>query len=1522
MRLRRALTGQQGLSRRSGTTRIIPAIVIGLSLVAGTVTPVAAAVEPVGMALDSAWEVEQPTEGKLAVNADGSVTITTEPGTINDSSGMNNTLYYPLPNQTDYVFTVKVSGSFTANFQGANLMVASGKDRENAVGVVRRYHDFLGGRYGSNLLMGVMQNGGSPNEYYEGAGSIGDEFYLRLQKQNGRISGSYASDYSINAGDWNQIVDSTGAQTYETVDKGAALVDPENIYLALAASNGGGSTPTDITFSDLRVDGQPVPLGVDTAALDSVALSGADKMAVGESGSQTLSLTGSDFDDNPITDFDAVVYSSSDEDVATVSGGGVVTGLRDGIVTITAQATKGDVTRTATLQIQVGEIGVEDSWQIASPDGGTSMTVEMITGGTLQYSATKDDVTNIETSPLGLVTDLGDFSRGLELKAASAVTETNETYDVLSGKSDQYTNHYREQTLTFVKQAGDDVEFDVVIRAYDDATAYRYAVRSDGQGTAIKITDEVSGLTLPASADVHWMDYSSATWNYEGFYETTTTEGLPVGSTPSMPFLYGKDDVWTLVTEADLNGSYTGSMLTVTDTGELDVSFSKTQGTRAVVTTTPFSSPWRTAITGTPSDIVENTIVENLSTPADYETYDYDSWVKPGLSSWSWVANWGSGISDQSLASTHLRWIEFGEEIGWDYYILDEGWALGGRGNVQGVRDWFPEVKAFAEEKDVDLWAWVHVADIDTQAERDKHFSEWKAQGIVGIKPDFFDGEDQRVMQLYDDLYRDAAKYQLMVLAHGANKPTGEVRTYPNVLSREAIRGQESGGITAEQYTTIPFIRAAIGPVEVTEELRSKDASKTTMGFQVALTALFESGIHSMGSAPDVYRNVPEAMSYYRDYPSKWDETDLLDGEVGEQLSMARRAGNNWYISGISVDPRTMSVPMTSLDPGEQYTVLLLEENGRQDIDSRVISGVTSESVIDVNVLYGGGYALRAIPTAELDAITSIVADPGAVTVEAGQSSDPVTVGLTPEDAEFTDVRWSVADESIATVDQRGVIRGVAPGTTVVSVTSAYDATVKADVAVEVIPARYVLDTDMWTILEGNNNVVINGTDSVTVTTEPGVLGGDWNNLFAMDVPDGDRDFTISAKISGGLNANYQGGFITVFDRNDPNAASVAAGRRYHSYLMPDHPQSFGVMSTSTGTSEFYSEDSDFNSDVYVKLEKAGEVFTSWYSRDGITWTEITNKGTSVVQTNAELAASPDLAVGFYAGSGGGSSPIDVTFSEFTYNGTLVATAVDTAPELDTTAPELDVVVSPVEPNGLEGWWTSSVTVTATATDDSEGTVLVEHRIGDGEWTEHTEPVVVTEDGTYVVHVRATDETGNVMTTDALTVNLDKTAPVVDVSGLTDGTELEEGTTVDLAVTATDATSGVASIRVLVDGEAVDAATSWEPTVGAHTVEVTATDVAGLTTTVAMTFTLVGVDWFDRTSDTLDALYGDRDLSRAEHARVGAQLAAAERAHNRGDARGMMQAIDRFEAQVRTVRNAEARAELMKLAERLRDLTP
>ncbi|WP_380166687.1 ThuA domain-containing protein [Jannaschia sp. R86511] len=449
------------------------------------------------------------------------------------------------------------------------------------------------------------------------------------------------------------------------------------------------------------------------------------------------------------------------------------------------------------------------------------------------------------------------------------------------------------------------------------------------------------------------------------------------------------------------------------------------------------------------------------------------------------------------------------------------------------------------------------------------------------------------------------------------------------------------------------------------------------------------------------------------------------------------------------------------------------------------------------------------------------------------------------------------------------------------------------------------LDTCRWdAVVRADARALEVADGHLSITTQPGDINGTANedprNFVLQDL--GDGDWTVETRLTPAMAHQWQlAGLIAYGDddnyvkldvvaRNAPAAATDLGAE-----LVSERNAQFG----NGGNRGLDIADTSESGYYYLRLTKEGSSYSGWVSDGGVTWTSLGEP----VTNDAALTSVGLMAIGPQQ-----VEPVTVDFDWFR--------VVTDDEEPDTTAPELDVVVDPAEPDGLEGWWTSPVTVSATATDDSDGPVLVEHRIGDGEWTEHTEPVVVDADGTYVVDVRATDEAGNVAEHEAFTVELDTTAPVVEVSGLTDGAEVEQGETVDLAVTATDATSGVASVEVLVDGEAVDAETSWVPSRGSHTVEVTATDVAGHVTTESMTFTVLIT--FAGISGELDAMYADGDLSRAEHSRLDAQVMAAERAHARDDARGVARALDRFETQVATVRDADVRAELTEIAEELR----
>ncbi|MCI8300182.1 MAG: hypothetical protein HFI69_07505, partial [Lachnospiraceae bacterium] len=1248
------------------------AAAIAVSLALGNVSPVLAAGQETeraaadqagrealpgnGMMLDGSWIVDNRNDEKLKVNEDGSVTITTERG---EWGSMKNVLRQKVANKADFVLTVKVSGLVEKDYQGAFLMASSGAGQANAVAAVRRYHSYLGGNYGAHELIGMMSNNGSKSEFYTAEQDRGDEVYLRLKKSGSSFSSYYSKNYSASDEAWTLIADGKDS-SINSITQGN-LTGTEEIYIGLTANSGGQDNAMDITFSDFRFDGEEIPLGVNLSSLNSVELTCADTVAVGGTANLTMKALDGNGDELAGETLDSVVYASEDEEIATVDQNGVVTGVKAGKTVISCEVTAGSIVRSARLEIQVGEIVAEKTWTTTSPDGRTTLEVELMTGGTLQYRAKQDGKITMETSPIGIVTSIGDFSKKLAFKSETSEEEINETYPMLSGKRKTYTNHCKQRTVTFTLEGKEGVEFDLITRAYDDGTAFRYAIRGSEENAALNISSETTAFQLPAGADVYYMPHGPGQWTYEGYYEKATTETLAEGAIPSIPLLYKtKDGVWNLLTEAALNGSYTGSMTRVEQGGLLRLAFDPIQS-KDVQTTAPFMSPWRTIITGTPEDIVQNTMTENLS-PERLEGYDFENWVDPGLSSWSWVTYYGG----QENKDTHKKFIDMAADLGWKYYILDEGWqpkTTNGDGTrYTGYREWFYEVRDYANEKGVKLIAWVDSKDISKKEDRESRLDQWAKDGIVGIKTDFFNHESQSVLQVYDELYKYCAEKHLMVNIHGGNKAAGEIRTYPNVLAREGIAGQEQGGITAEQYTLIPFIRAAVGPADVTEQLFSRDTSKTTMGFQIALTALVEDGIHSMGDSVENYYKVAPAISYYKNYPSSWDDLKYLDSVPGDYVNLARKAGDSWYVSGISTKEKDMEVVLDFLESGTDYTAVIYKENGRSDLVMEV-QEATSTDRLSIPVLKGGGYAVKVIPREKLDVITSITTDKTEIELEKNRTYQAKAT-TSPADAQYQEVVWSSANEEIAKVNSSGLITGMADGETTITVSSAFDATVKAQIKVKVTPERYALDTERWEIISENEKRFLNSETSVSIVTENGGIGG--KNLFAMKVPEDKTDFTLTAKVSGGLSANYQGAFIAVFDKDNIGNNYVSAGRRYHDYLFPNSPKRFGMMSGGGSVGEFYGEDGNPDSEAYIKLVKEGNKFTGYYSFDNQEWTQIvqneSGKNADSV-TSDKLANCENLYVGFYASSGGANNELSITFEDFTFDGQVIPIAVDTRPE-------------------------------------------------------------------------------------------------------------------------------------------------------------------------------------------------------------------------------------------------------------------
>lgn len=603
-------------------------------------------------------------------------------------------------------------------------------------------------------------------------------------------------------------------------------------------------------------------------------------------------------------------------------------------------------------------------WIINSPSG-TVQAFLRFENGSLSCKVLRDNHLVVDNSALGLKTNLGDFSTGLTYSGATAATQINESYSVASRKKDVYTNRALERTFSFTKE---NVVFRIVMRAYDDGLAFRYVIENQSNSVSLlNITGENTVVNVPAGSKTWSQPHNDGWFCYEGEFTETHLSNL-IG-TIALPMLYQTSSgVYALITEADLGEVSAGSMLNSTGSGLMTYSFTQQQGSSPLSAVVPYQSPWRLCITGDLAHIVESTMVENVATEPD-PNIDF-SWVKPGSSSWMWLVNYDGQTYHQLQHNKEaiMAYIDLAAEMNWQYFILDDGWQPknpSGDGYL-GYYDWFPEVLAHAERRGVGLIAWVNCNDLDTQAKRDTRLPEWAKMGIKGIKVDFFDSEAQGRMKLYYDIYKQCAQNKLIVNAHGANKPTGEVRTWPNVVSREGVRGEEYTTIHAYQYTILSYIRGAVGPADLTERVTPHSSSSTTAGSQVALSVLVQSGLHVYASSIDEYRNSP-AYPLLKTLPAVWDETKFVDGYPGEFISIRRRSGDDWYAAGITATARNAVFDLSFLGSG-QYYATIYKDGGttKTGMDTEIIA-VSNEDKLSIPMKENGGCVIKITKIKPID---------------------------------------------------------------------------------------------------------------------------------------------------------------------------------------------------------------------------------------------------------------------------------------------------------------------------------------------------------------------------------------------------------------------------------------------------------------------------------------------------------------------------------------------------------------------------
>ncbi|WP_440906173.1 glycoside hydrolase family 97 protein [Catenovulum sp. SX2] len=566
-------------------------------------------------------------------------------------------------------------------------------------------------------------------------------------------------------------------------------------------------------------------------------------------------------------------------------------------------------------------------------------------------------------------------------------------------KSAKIHDHYNQLTVTFSN--GYKVQF----RAFDNGVAYRFITDLDNKVTVL---DEIAQFNFAKQADVYLPEEEGFYSHNERSYIYQKVADVAATTLASTPAFVESNQIKVLVTETDLH-DYAGMWLKGTGSNGLVATFpayplekqalkpwvdrnepitkradylARTQGKR--------NYPWRVlAIAQNDGELITNQLTYQLA--AENKVQDI-SWIKPGKVAWDWFnannlygVDFKAGVNTQ----TYKYYIDFAAEYGIEYVILDEGWyPLGDLMGTVPEMD-VPAIIAHANEKGVGIILWTSWLTLRDQF--DQAMDRFAELGAVGIKPDFFQRDDQQMVNFYWKIADEAAKRKLLVDYHGSYKPAGLRRTYPNVISREGVKGLEwnkwSEDSTPEHNTILPFIRMVAGPMDYTPGAMSnaqgpaaykgvdadhkdftvrfeRPMSQTTRVHQMAMLTVFESPLQMMADTPTNYRREHECAAFMAKVPTVWDQTKVLHGKIGDYISLARQHGDTWFVGTLNDEyARELALDLSFLDKGQKYQIEIFQDGinaARWAEDyKKIVKTVTANDKLVMKLAPSGGYTAR-----------------------------------------------------------------------------------------------------------------------------------------------------------------------------------------------------------------------------------------------------------------------------------------------------------------------------------------------------------------------------------------------------------------------------------------------------------------------------------------------------------------------------------------------------------------------------------
>ncbi|XHS78669.1 glycoside hydrolase family 97 catalytic domain-containing protein [Burkholderiaceae bacterium UC74_6] len=612
---------------------------------------------------------------------------------------------------------------------------------------------------------------------------------------------------------------------------------------------------------------------------------------------------------------------------------------------------------------------------LSSPDGKLQVDVSVNDQQQLVYAVQRAGLPVLLASRLGLVLEQGDFANGLRLDASSPVKLHREHYPLAAGKRAQIDYLANEQSFAVTNAAGQ--RMTVTLRASNDGLALRYSVPGAGR---MQFKEELTSFAFPAEARA-WlqpMSVAKTGWkrtnpSYEEHYQMD----IPVGTAaPShagwvFPALFRSGANWVALTEAGMDGRFHASRLSSDSSGGIyriglpEASEVYTGGHLLAQMDGPLTTPWRVLAIGPLKTVMESTLGTDLAAPA--VAFDKKK-LQPGPASWSWAILKDEG----TVFDVQKRFIDYAADMHWPYTLVDADWDR----KIGDAK--MKELADYAKSKGVSLLAWYNSSGawndteyspksaLLTREARAKEFARLKAIGIKGLKVDFFGGDGASMQAYYVDLLKETAAAGLLLNFHGATLPRGWSRTYPNLLTTEAVKGFEFATFTQEDQDKVvrhaamlPFARNLFDPMDFTPVVFADIPNikrATRNGFELAESVLFLSGIQHYAETPEGMATVPAYVkAFMRELPRHWDEVRFLDGEPGKFVVLARRAGAQWFVAGINADdqPRELQLDLAWLSRREGQ--LITDGEGPREFSQRQLAAPAAK----VTLAPHGGFVAR-----------------------------------------------------------------------------------------------------------------------------------------------------------------------------------------------------------------------------------------------------------------------------------------------------------------------------------------------------------------------------------------------------------------------------------------------------------------------------------------------------------------------------------------------------------------------------------